>query len=146
MTSVSAVDTASIVSSPSPSADLPRKSGAKSWVHNYFHVYKSNAKLAKCDIFHLDVKWGNVKWGSSTSSLTAHIRSKHREVFDAARADEAKQLSDAAEAAANLPKKTSVSACFGPSTKDMKDRAHLKYIIECGLPKGPALTVRTVPH
>ena len=55
-------------------------------------------------------------------------------------------ISDAVEAVAKLPKQTAVSAYFNATTKEMKDRAHPKFIIECGLPKGPALTVRTVPY
>jgi GTPase Era involved in 16S rRNA processing len=144
----------SVVSSPSPSADLERKSGFKSftsWVHKYFQVYKSDNKLAKCDICNLDVKWGDSKWGdskwgTSTRSLASHIKNKHRLVYNAAKEDHAKQLSDAAEAAAKLPKQTPLSAYFSASTKEMKDTAHLQFIIECGLPKGPALTVRTVPY
>ena len=146
MTSVQLVP---VVSSPSPSADLERKSGFKSftsWVHKYFQVYKSDNKLAKCDICNVDVKWGDSKWGTSTSSLASHIKNKHRLVYDAAKEDHAKQLSDAAEAAAKLPKQTPLSEYFSASTKEMKDKAHLQFIIECGLPKGPALTVRTVPY
>ena len=146
MTSVSVVDTTSVLSSPSPSADLQRKSGGKSWVHKYFQVYKSDNKLAKCDICNLDVKWGDSKWGTSTSSLASHIKNKHRLVYNAAKEDHAKQLSDAAEAATKLPKQTPLSEYFSASTKEMKDKAHLQFIIECGLPKGPALTVRTVPY
>ena len=65
-------------------------------------------------------------------------------MYDAALADQAKKLSAAADAAAKLPKQKTLSSLFPAATKDMKDRAHLKFIIECGLPKGPSFTVRTV--
>ena len=134
MDSVSVVDTTSVVSEPPSSADLlTKKSGTKSWVHKFFAVYKTNNKLAKCAICHFDVKWGDVKWGVSTSSLISHIKHKHREVYDAALADQAKKLSAAADAAVKLPKQKTLSSLFPAATKDMKDRAHLKFIIECGL-------------
>ena len=87
------------------SADLLiRKGGTKSWVQNHFHVYQSDKKLANCGIFHDDIKWGGSKWGVSTSSLTSHIKHMHRQVYDVALADQAKELSAAAAAAAKLPK------------------------------------------
>ena len=152
------MDPGSAISSPPPSADntipsplpiaakLKRKDGTKSWAHKHFHVYIDNERLANCDICSQDIKWGSTDYGNSTSSLTSHIKTKHRPVYDAELAEQAAAIAAAAAASEALPKQKVISAFFTGSSKDMKDRAHLKFIIECGLPKGPALTVRTVPY
>ena len=124
---------------------LIKKVGAKSWVHNHFLVYTSDENTANCTICKKDIKWGDNKWGLSTSSLTSHLRIKHRDVYDAAIAVQAKAVSDAADAAAKVPMQKNLTAFFSGDIKDKKETALLKFIIECGLPKGPALTVRTVP-
>ena len=43
-----------------------------------------NKHLANCDVCNEDANWGSEKHGSSTSSLTRHLKSQHRPVFDAA--------------------------------------------------------------
>ena len=146
----------SAISSPPPSADntipspvsiadkLKRKEGTKAWPHKYFHVYVENERLAKCDICSQDIKWGDAQWGNSTSSLTSHIRKMHRNVYDAELAKQAAAVAAAAAASEALPKQQVISTYFTGSTKDTQDRAHLKFIIDCGLPKGTVLTVRTV--
>ena len=65
-------------------------------------------------------------------------------MYDKAVASQAQAVSDAADAAAKLPKQKTLSSFFGV-TKELKETALLKFIIDCGLPKGLALTVRTVP-
>ena len=91
MDSVSVPDPSSVASSPPPSDDplvLIRMPGTTSWVHGYFHVYTNNNKLANCDLCKRDLKWGDIKWGSSTSTLSSHIKNKHRDVYNAALAEQ----------------------------------------------------------
>ena len=143
----SSVIVASVASSSLPSSDqvtLIKKTGVKSWAHSYYHVHATDEYMANCDLCNKDVKCGNKKWGLSTSCLTSHLRNKHRDVYDKVLASQAKAVSDAAEAASNLPKQKTLTSFFGV-TKELKEIALLKLMIHCGLPKGLAFTVRTVP-
>jgi hypothetical protein len=65
-------------------------------------------------------------------------------VYDKALLSQAQAVSDAADAAAKVPKQKTLSSFFRV-TKELKETALLKFIIDCGLAKGLALTVRTVP-
>ena len=145
--SVTSVTVTSVASSPLPHSDqvtLIKKTGVTSWAHSHFHVHATDAYMANCDLCKKDVKCGDKKWGLSTSCLTSHLRNKHRDVYDKAVASQAQAVSDAADAAAKLPKQKTLSSFFGV-TKELKETALLKFIIDCGLPKGLVLTVRTVP-
>ena len=139
----SVTDPASVTSVTS-SPVLIRKTGVTSWVHKSFHIHASDEYLANCDICGKDVKCGDKKRGTSTSSLNSHLRKMHRPVFDAELASHARAVADAADAAAKVPKQKTLSSFFGV-TKELKETALLKFIIDCGLAKGLALTVRTVP-
>lgn len=109
-----------------------------------FRVHADNEYMANCDICSKDVKCGDKKWGLSTSCLTSHLRNKHRPVYDKVLASQAQAVSDAADAAAKVPKQKTLSSFFGAS-KELKETALLKFIIDCGLAKSLALAVRTVP-
>ena len=120
----------SVAFSPPPSDDplfLIRMPGTKSWVHSHFHVYTCNNKLANCDLCKRDVKWGDSKWGSSTSSLSSHIKNRHRDVYDAALAEQAKAATAAADEKAKQPKQKTLTTFFSGATKDNKERALLKF-------------------
>ena len=143
----SSVTVPSVDSSALPSSGigtLIKKTGVTCWAHNYFHVYASNEYMANCDLCNKDVKCGEKKWGLSTSCLTKHLRNHHRPLYDNVRLSHAQAVADAADAAAKAPKQKTLSSFFGV-TKELKETALLKFIIDCGLPKGLALTVRTVP-
>ncbi len=138
--SVTEVSVTSVASSPSPHSHqvkLIKKTGVTSWAHNYFHVHATDEYLANCDICTKDVKCGDKKWGLSTSCLTSHLRNKHRLVYDKALLSQAQAVSDAVDAAAKVPKQKTLSSFFRV-TKELKETALLKFIIDCGLAKGLA--------
>ena len=122
-----------------------KKKNAFSWVHNHFHIHRDPTKhLAKCDVCNETVSWGSEKHGNSTSSLTRHLEKKHRDLYDTVKRSQAVAKVAAADANSEKSRQQhSISSFFSGTNKEQQERALLKFVIDCGLPKGPVFV--TVP-
>jgi hypothetical protein len=122
-----------------------KKKNASSWVHKHFHIHHDPTKhLAKCDVCKETVSWGSEKHGNSTSSLTRHLEKKHRDLYDTVKRSQAVDKVAAADANSEKSRQQhSMSSFFKGTNKEQQERALLKFVIDCGLPKGPVFV--TVP-
>ena len=125
--------------------EFVKKKNTVSWVHNHFRINRDPKKhLAKCDVCNENVSWGSEKHGNSTSSLTRHLEKNHRDFYDAARLLQAVDKVAAADAnSVKSRQQHSISSFFSGTNKEQQERALLKLVIDCGLPKGPVFV--TVP-
>ena len=116
---------------PDPRGILVKKSGTTAWAHNYFHVYQFLQSTANCDLCGKDLQWN-----SSTSTLTDHMRSKHRDVYDAEQRKKAEGTAKKAEGMAEQKQSGMSQLAIPGCSRNDQELAVLKFIIECGLPKG----------
>ena len=115
-TVTTATTSASATTTKDARGPLTKAKGTKSWVHDYFLVYTYMIGVANCCLCQQDGVICDIAWRGSTSTLTQHVKGKHRAVFAAEKMRQA-------EAEADLP----ITA-----TKEM---SILNFIIHAGLPK-----------
>ena len=114
------------VAAADPRGTLIKKTNTSSWAHKHFRVYYLNQKIAHCD---LCMPGKDLAWAGSTSTLTDHIRSQHRKIYD----DEMR----AAAAAVAKQQQAGMSQFAIPGcSRSEKQNSTLKFIIDAGLPKG----------
>ena len=94
--------------------EFVKKKNAVSWVHNHFRINRDPKKhLAKCDVC-------NEKRSQAVDKVAAAD----------ANSEKSRQ-------------QHSISSFFSGTNKEQQERALLKFVIDCGLPKGPVFV--TVP-
>lgn len=107
--------------------------GTSSWVHDHFLVYMYMISMANCSLCRQDGHTCDLLWKGSTSTLTTHIKAKHRGVFAAEMARQA--TADVAAAAAVVDAAKDSTSPFELSMTATKEMSIVKFIIHAGLPK-----------
>ena len=72
--------------------ELKQKTNVSHWVHGHFKVHDLQQNTANCNHCKTDYFWK-----SSTSTLVSHLRSKHRDIYDAEEKKEAAYKVDVTE-------------------------------------------------
>ena len=116
------------VAAADPKGTLIKKTNTTSWVHKHFHVYSINKKIAHCD---LCVPGKDLSWAGSTSTLTDHVRSQHRTIYD-------DEMRAAAAALVNQQQAGMSQFVNRGCSRNEKQNSTLKFIIDAGLSKGKA--------
>ena len=82
-TVTTATTSASATTTKDARGPLTKAKGTKSWVHDYFLVYTYMIGVANCCLCQQDGVICDIAWRGSTSTLTQHVKGKHRAVFAA---------------------------------------------------------------
>jgi hypothetical protein len=106
---------------------LTKKNGTTSWVWGHFRVYQYKQGTAHCDL--CGEGKGDLHYKGSTSTLSEHLRSQHRDVYS-------KQMEKAAAATA-ATKQSGMSQFVLPgSSRTAQETSVLKFIVDAGVAKG----------
>ena len=133
-TVTTATTSASATTTKDARGPLTKAKGTKSWVHDYFLVYTYMIGVANCCLCQQDGVICDIAWRGSTSTLTQHVKGKHRAVFAAEKMRQAE--ADAAAAAADAAAATKdPTSPFDLSITATKEMSILNFIIHAGLPK-----------
>ena len=112
--------------------NLKQKTNVTHWVHGHYKVYEQEQKTANCNHCKQDYLYN-----SSTSTLVAHLRSKHRDIYDTEEKKEAAyRLDEKDRERKHIRQKLQPYA----SSKADREMSVIRYIVTTGCAKRTFIT------
>ena len=115
-----------------PRGKLEQKKNVSHWVHGHYKVYHLQPKTENCNHCKLDYVWN-----SSTSTLVSHLRSKHRDIFDAEEKKEAAYKVDEEER--QYTKLQKLQHSLYAYSKADREMSVIRYIVTTSLLQTPSM-------